>query len=192
MQYVTRPSANLMFSAASLARSACEFANRAWWLGDPDITVEQRIARGIAVVENAVKEEAALLEPTTLANLQDLKQKLDDWRQVRGFQETARLPTPTALFKLACPNGGGEDYKRLCNATHGSFLTVVMGHHAATTGTVEGRADAWWRALAACRYGLHAAARIIKLQRNEPPQNFQYASTLGQHYMDLCHQWEEA
>jgi hypothetical protein len=192
MQYVTTPRANLVFSSAALARSACEFANRAWWLADPDISVEQRIARGIAVMKNTVDEEAAVLEPTTLADLQDLVRRLDEWRQLLSFTETARLPRPTALFSLASPDSGDHDYKRLCNATHGSFLTVLMGHQAAITGAVEREVDAWWRVLTACRYGLQAAVRLTNLQGNEPPQSLQNASMLGQQYMNRCRQWEDA
>jgi hypothetical protein len=142
-------------------------------------------------MKNTVDEEAAVLEPTTLADLQDLVRRLDEWRQLLSFTETARLPKPTALFILASPDSGDHDYKRLCNATHGSFLTVLMGHQAAITGAVEREVDAWWRVLTACRYGLQAAVRLTDLQGNEP-QSLQNASLLGQQYMNRCRQWEDA
>src|SRR5689334_10076478 len=41
MQYVTAPAANLRFSSASLARSACELANRTWWVASTGLTYEE-------------------------------------------------------------------------------------------------------------------------------------------------------
>jgi hypothetical protein len=192
MQYVTDPSTNLIFSSSSLARSACEFANRASWLADPDITDEQRIARGIAVLRKAINEESPLLEPDTLAAFRDIERGIDRWRQASGFTEKAAVPNATQLFKVVNTGAGDEDYRRLSHATHGSFLTVVAGHHAATAGTTEGKLGAWWRVLIAWQYGLEAAIRITNLQQNEPPKSLQYASTLGLHYWEMCLQWEDA
>jgi hypothetical protein len=192
MQYVTDPRANLIFSSSSLARSACEFANLASWLADPAITEEQRVARGIAVLRKAINEESSILEPATLTAFREVERGIDRWRQASGFTEKAPLPNATQLFKIVNPDAGDEDYRRLSHATHGSFLTVVAGHHAATTGTAEGKLGAWWRVLIACQYGLEAAIRITNLQQNEPPKSLQYASTLGQHYWEMCLQWEDA
>jgi hypothetical protein len=161
-------------------------------LADPGIAIERRIARGIAVVKNTVDEEAALLEPATLNDMRNLLKGLDKWRQLRSFTETARLPKPTQLFALACPEGGEHDYKRLCNATHGSLITVITGHLAATMDAVERKAEAWWMVLTACRYGLQAAMRITDMQRNEPPQSVQYAAMAHSHYFDSCRKWEHA
>jgi hypothetical protein len=192
IQYVVSPRANLMFSPSALARSACEFANRASWLADPDITEERRIARGITVLKTAVNEERSLLEPAALAAFRDLERGIDRWRQASSFAEKARLPDVTRLFELVNPEVGDEDFRRLSRATHGSFLTVVAGHHAATTGTAEGKLGAWWRVLIAGRYGLEAAIRITNLQRNEPPKRLRDAVRLGERYWDMCRQWEDA
>jgi hypothetical protein len=193
MQYVTHPSANLSFSSSALARSACEFANRASWLADPNITEEQRIARGVALLRKATKEETSFLELALLAALRKREEELDRWRKASGFTEKVRrVPDATRLFQLVNPGAGDADYRRLSHATHGSFLTVVAGHHAALAGTTEGKLGAWWRVLIACQYGLEAAIRITNLQQNEPPESFQYACVLGQHYWDMCLQWEDA
>jgi hypothetical protein len=192
MQYVVSPRANLIFSPSSLARSACEFANRASWLADPAITEEQRIARSIAMLRKAVNAERSLLEPAALAAFKVIESDIDRWRQARGFTEKASPPRATQLFQLINPDVGDEHYGRLSSATHGSFLTVVAGHHTATIGTAEGKLGAWWRVLMAWRYGLEAAIRITNLQRNEPSKGLRDAVTLGERYWDICRQWEDA
>jgi hypothetical protein len=192
MQYVADPSTNLIFSSSSLARSACEFANRASWLADPDITEEQRIARGIAVLRKAINDESSLLEPAALTGFRDIERRIDRWRQASGFTEKAAVPNATQMFKVANPGTGDADYRRLSHATHGSFFTLVAGHHAAMAGTAEGKLGAWWRVLIACQYGLEAVIRITNLQQNEPPESFQHTMTLVLHYWDMCLQWEDA
>jgi hypothetical protein len=144
MQYVTAPSTNLRFSSASLARSACELANRTWWVASADLTYEQRIARAVGVLENTIDEEAALFEGQSLSGLREMKSRLDQWREAVGLPDVAPLPRPTKLFKLVRPTGGAEDYKRLCNVTHGSLLTVLEGSHV-TIGEDRGPMNAWWR-----------------------------------------------
>jgi hypothetical protein len=144
------------------------------------------------MLRTAVNKERSLLEPQALAAFKVIESDIDRWRQASGLTEKARLSNATQLFKLINPDVGDEHYGRLSSATHGSLLTVVAGHQAATIGTAEGKLGAWWRVLMAWRYGLEAAIRITKLQRNEPPKSLRDAVTLGERYWDMCRQWEDA
>lgn len=63
LQYVTVPEPNLNLSSSSLARSACEYANKATWISEGGVAIKQRICRGVAIVKESLREEAWLLDP---------------------------------------------------------------------------------------------------------------------------------
>lgn len=190
MQYVTAPAANLRFSSASLARSASELANRAWWVASTGLTYEQRIARAIGVLENTIDEEAALFEGESLSGLRGLKTKLDQWRSDVGLSDVASLPRPTKLFKLVRPVGGADDYKRLCNVTHGSLLTVLECNRL-MDGMDYGSANAWWRVLTACGYGLSAAHRLAELRGTTDLESLRNASAVVGYFSMDYEQWAD-
>jgi hypothetical protein len=192
MQYVTSRNANLTFSSASLARSACEFANRASWLADSNASDEQRIARAIGVMDNTLKEEKALLLPDVLADLEQMARDVQTWRTTVGFAAKASLPTATALYEHVDPQNGRATYKRLSNAAHGSFFTLLAGHHAAVDGSPYGLSEAWWRALIATCYGITAAERLIVLYANEPPQELLQFWEFWNQCRQVASDWEEA
>ncbi|MEU4604882.1 hypothetical protein AB0F43_18025 [Kribbella sp. NPDC023972] len=106
-----------------------------------------------------------------------------------GLVDKAALPRPTKLFKLIKPTSGAEDYKRLCNVTHGSLLTILEGNQAALNGSDHGPISAWWRVLTASTYGLEAAHRLAELRGTSGLESLQRASMIVQHYVDLYDRW---
>ena len=185
LQYVIDPKTNLYFSSASLARSACEFANRGSWMAQPDISDEQRIARAIAIWQNTLQEERGVLEPEALTALQRVNSDIDRWRNERSFRETAGRPDPTRLFELIDPARGKDVYKHLCNATHGSLLALLAGQISAIHRDEEGTSETWWRVLIACQYGLEAARRVNLLLGVQPPAGLVYCWELTEHFLAI-------
>lgn len=190
LQYVAAPSTGLQISSAALARSACEHATRAWWLADPAATVEQRIARAIAVLRDTLPREADALEPTVVAGLRGLLHEVNKWHGVQGFREKIKLPGAKNLFVLMNGQKGAAHYLRLSNAVHGSFITLAIRYNAAISDSDEAKSETWYRILTACLYGLQAADRLTELQGRPQPLALDQCMQAWNHFMTLWFQWE--
>jgi hypothetical protein len=64
---VSRESYNLALSSAAVARSACEYAGIGWWLAEPGIPIESRIARTARLVITTHNEGKSLLDSSEIA-----------------------------------------------------------------------------------------------------------------------------
>lgn len=96
----TDPAHDLGFSSASLARSACEYADRCWWLADPAIDVRERIARVLAVWRNTLAEERRALPPESMNELEAVSRPLMEWaRAIDPPLPKRKVPSPSDLFK---------------------------------------------------------------------------------------------
>src|SRR5215211_1436228 len=65
---VSRESYNLALSSAAVARSACEYAGIGWWLAEPGILIESRIARTARLVITTHNGERASWTRPSLLN----------------------------------------------------------------------------------------------------------------------------
>jgi hypothetical protein len=59
---VSRESYDLALSSAAVARSACEYAGIGWWLAEPGIPINSRIARTARLVITTHNEGKSLLD----------------------------------------------------------------------------------------------------------------------------------
>jgi hypothetical protein len=77
---VSRESYNLALSSAAVARSACEYAGIGWWLAEPGIEIESRIARTARLVITTHNEGKGLLDSSELAQYEADSVVLVSWR----------------------------------------------------------------------------------------------------------------
>jgi hypothetical protein len=89
----------------------------------------------------------------------------------------------TALFRAVQPVNGATDYKYLCNAAHGSLLTVMLGRMTMAAQLPDRMADTWWKVLTVCGYELNAAYQVSELHGVAPSANLETAGELVSHHM---------
>lgn len=189
LHLVSDPQWDLGFSSGTLARSACEYANRCWWLADPEIAVEKRVARALAVWQNTVSEERQLMDGGNLGVISDLGERINEWKRGHAFGIIDPLPGPTRLFELMYGQEGVRQYKRLCNSSHGSLLTVLRDYHAITCRPQDAAVDVWWRVLIATRHALNAATRVSDLRGGAAPESLRDVFALRQYYSHWFDAW---
>jgi hypothetical protein len=160
---VSRGSYNLALSSAAVARSACEYAGKAWWLAEPGIPIDSRIARTARLVITTYNEGKSLLDSSELAQYEADSRVLVNWAQTK-LAAKERLPGPTERFRMMNPAHGQKHYSRLSMLAHGDLRLVGQIVNLKVTGQNEQAEEPWWRILLACSHGLSLAQRISELR----------------------------
>src|SRR5215216_4343270 len=117
---VSRGSYNLSLSSAAVARSACEYAGIGWWLAEPGIPIDSRIARTAHLAIITHNTGKSLLDSSEIAQYEDDSAVLVDWAQ-RNLSPKERLPGRTERFKMMHPDHGRKHYSRLSMLAHGDL-----------------------------------------------------------------------
>jgi hypothetical protein len=160
---VSRESYNLALSSAAVARSACEFAGIGWWLAEPGIPIDSRIARTARLVITNYNEGKSLLDSSDLAQYEADSSRLVNWAQ-RNLLAKEKLPGPTERLRMMNPAHGQKHYARLSMLAHGNLGLVGQIVHLKVTGQNEQEEEPWWRILLACSHGLSLAQRLTQLK----------------------------
>jgi ketosteroid isomerase-like protein len=169
MGEVSRESYNLALSSAAVARSACEYAGIGWWLAEPGIEIESRIARTARLVITTHNEGKSLLDSSELAQYEADSAVLVSWAQ-RNLSAREKLSGPTDRFKMMYPAHGQKHYSRLSMLAHGDLSLVGQIVSLKVTGQDERAEEPWWRILLACSHGLSLAQRISELRGRSSEQ----------------------
>jgi hypothetical protein len=166
---VSRESYNLALSSAAVARSACEYAGIGWWLAEPGIAIESRVARTARLVITTHNEGKSLLDSSELAQYEADSAVLVSWAQ-RNLSAREKLPGPTERFKMMHPAHGQKHYSRLSMLAHGDLSLVGQIVSLKVAGQNEQAEEPWWRILLACSHGLGLAQRISELRGRSSEQ----------------------
>jgi hypothetical protein len=180
---VSRGSYNLALSSAAVARSACEYAGIGWWLAEPGISVDSRIARTARLVINTYNEGKGILDPTDRDQYEVDNAVAVSWAQ-RKLSANERAPGPTERFKMMNPAHGQKHYSRLSMLAHGDLRLMGQFVSLKVAGQKEQLEEPWWRILLACSHGLSLAQRLSEL-RDRPSQYLPGLHELHSHYDDL-------
>jgi hypothetical protein len=94
----------LALSSAAVARSACEYAGIGWWLAEPGVAIESRIARTARLVITTHNEGKSLLDSSELAQYEADSAVLVSWAQ-RNLSAREKLPGANRTFQddASCP-----------------------------------------------------------------------------------------
>lgn len=180
---VSRESYNLAFSSAAVARSACEYAGIAWWLAEPGIPVDTRIARTARLVVTPHNEGKSLLDSSEIVPYEADSAALVNWAQ-RNLSTKERLPRPTERFKMMHLAHGQKHYSRLSMLAHGDLSLVGQIVNLKVAGQNEPVEEPWWRILLASSHGLSLAQRISEL-RDRPSEHLPGLLELHAYYDGL-------
>jgi hypothetical protein len=180
---VSRESYNLALSSAAAARSACEYAGKGWWLAEPGIPIESRIARTARLVITTHNEGKSLLDSSEIAQYEADSAVLVNWAQ-RNLSVKERLPGPTERFKMMHPAHGQKHYSRLSMLAHGDLRLVGQIVSLKVAGQNEQMEEPWWRILLASSHGLSLAQRISEL-RDRHSEHLPQLQQLHAHYDGL-------
>lgn len=163
--YTISPQTHLTFSPAVLARSACEYANRVWWLAGPELDVPGRVARAAAVMHKSIDEQRSVLRQERIDELRRLEAKLaaSAFRE-DGQTANAKLPDTTSLFVLVAPDAGRQEYAWLSRQAHGNLIDAMLGYQAAVDNEHDLTARAWCAMVITGRHALKAATRVHDLR----------------------------
>jgi hypothetical protein len=180
---VSRESYDLALSSAAVARSACEYAGIGWWLAEPGIPVDSRIARTARLVITTHNEGKRLLDSSELAQYEADSEVLVNWAQ-RNLSAREKLPGPTERFKIMYPAHGQKHYSRLSMLAHGDLRLVSQIVSLKLAGQKEQAEEPWWRILLACYQGLSLAQRMSEL-RDRPSEHLPALQQLHAQYDSL-------
>lgn len=152
---VLRQKLDLAYSTGSMARSACEYAAKGWWLLEPGTNVSEQASRMIAVLRAGVRDEERLTGVSP-----DLV-KVE--AACNGLAEGARLdakkgipPTQQLLTRMA-PGDGERHWRHLCATVHGGVFAMLRIHHSVMQGHLSREYEEWFRVIVGCGYGLQCA-----------------------------------
>lgn len=181
---VSRGSYNLALSSAAVARSACEYAGIGWWLAEPGIPINSRIARTASLVINTHNTgKSLLLDSSELAQYEADREVLIHWAQ-RNLSRKEKLPEATERFRMMNPDHGQKHYARLSMLAHGDLTLVAQIVTLNISGQNEQVEEPWWRILLACFHSLSFAQRISEL-RDRPSEHLSDLIKLHAYYDGL-------
>jgi hypothetical protein len=180
---VSRGSYNLALSSAAVARSACEYAGIGWWLAEPGIPIDGRIARTARLVISTYNEGKSLLDSSELAQYEADNTAWVNWAQ-RNLSAKEKLPGPTKRFRMMNPTHGKQHYSRLSMLAHGDLRLMGQFVNLKVAGQNEQLEEPWWRILLACSHGLSLAQRLSEL-RDRPSQYLPGLQELHAYYDSL-------
>lgn len=160
-----------VWSAAELARAAAEAASFAIWLG-ADLAPPERLQRLLALMAVSAAEEQGLKRLLGLSSVPPgITQGTLAWGERRRLRR-APFPNKTELLRLANPNTGRQDYKRLSAMAHGSvfaligtWVEVVEAQESGNFASVQ--AHTWTMCLSAAYYTLTACVQRRALKGRE-------------------------
>lgn len=177
---LSREQHDLALSSATVARSACEYAGIGYWLAEPDISVDRRIARTAHLVDRASREARGLLDGRDLTQYEVDHALLLGWAR-RQLSTMEKLPKPTERFKALNPERGRKHYTWLSMLAHGNLATTGQIVNDKVTGQSENVDEQLQRILLACSHGLGLAARIGTL-RDRPSEYLPGPQNVHAHY----------
>lgn len=180
---VSRGSYNLALSSAAVARAACEYAGIGWWLAEPGIPINSRLARTASLVITTYNEGKSTLDSSERDQYEADNSVGVRWAQ-RNLSAREKLPGPTDRFKMMNPAHGQKHYSRLSMLAHGDLRLMGQSVSLKVAGQNEELEEPWWRILLACSHGLSLAQRISEL-RNRPSQYLPGLQELHAYYDDL-------
>jgi hypothetical protein len=183
MGEVSRESYNLALSSAAVARSACEYAGIGWWLAEPGISIDCRIARTAHLAITTHNTGKSLLDSSEIAQYEADSAVLVDWAH-RNLSRKERLPGPAERFKMMHPAHGQKHYSRLSMLAHGDLRLVSQIVSLKVAGQNEQVEEPWWRILLACSQGLSLAQSISEL-RDRPLEYLPQLQQLHAYYDSL-------
>jgi len=158
---------NLVFSSAALARSACEYAGIGWWLAEPGVPVQIRVARTAWLVDKSFREAKALPVPDEFQDFEARNTILLTWAR-KNTSAKEKLPGPTARFEAMNPYHGKANYAYYSMLAHGNLITTGNLINGQLTDRTQQIPDFWWRIVLACAQALNLATRISDLRDRKP------------------------
>jgi hypothetical protein len=166
----SRRAHNLAFSSAAVARSACEYAGLGWWLAEPGVSVEARIARTARLVDTSLREAKGLLDSSELSRFEADNHLVLKWA-AENVSRRVTVPNRTARFEAMNPDHGKWIYVYFSLLAHGDLVTtgrtVTMMQR---TAIGEHEQEQVWRLLLATAQVLNLATRLSDLRGRHPQQ----------------------
>lgn len=153
---------DLLFSSASLARSACEYAALTWHLSDPDIAGTQRIALAMAAVRGDLNHPQHA--GTYGVDGDGLIERMERWVARQSFKIPKGLDKAGPLQERMFPGIGNEQYRELSSRAHPRATVMLVGVSGMQTSPDEMRFAAWRDAVTAASRGLRAVERVAALR----------------------------
>jgi hypothetical protein len=160
---VARNEHNLAFSSAAVARSACEYASIGWWLADPGISVDDRIARTARVAYDSIQAGKSLRNREERREYEAQNAPILDWAQ-KNLSGKHRFPDATHRFQAMNPTYGRHDYHQYSSVAHGDLAITAKLVREKEGDLAEDPTEPLWRILAACQYSLQLATRVSELR----------------------------
>ncbi len=180
---MSREHYNLVFSSAALARSACEYAGIGWWLAEPGVSINTRIARTAWLVGKSLREARTLLLPEEFRAFESDNAKLLQWAEA-NTSTREKLPSPAARFQAMNPEHGKANYAYYSMLAHGDLSTTGRLVQRQLADRSQHLQDFWWRIVLACAQALNFATRISDLRDRNPDELFRVYA-LQQNYSRL-------
>jgi hypothetical protein len=173
----TKSTHNLAFSSAATARSATEYASIGWWLADPGLTAEQRIARSAGVTFESIKNGLKSRNAEQRTEYSEEMKPLLGWIEKSSLGKKHYLPDETKRLQQMSREYGDKDYHNYSLVAHGDLaLTAKLIKEKKQEGAEDIR-EPLWRLLAASEYGLKLAFRVSELRSRNVGSLIDIAST---------------
>jgi hypothetical protein len=180
---IARREHNLAFSSAALARTTCEYAGIAWWLAEPGVPVDVRIARTADLVDKSRLAARTFLDAQPFSEYERDRSLLLDWAS-RHRSSREKLPSPTARFVEMNPQHGKRNYAYYSLLAHGDLFITAQIIDMQLAGRPEQAVESWWRILLASAQALNLATRLSDL-RDRRPDDLVNVYDQHQEYSDL-------
>jgi hypothetical protein len=158
---------NLAFSSGAVARAACEYAGLGWWLAEPGISVEARIARTARLVNKSLAEARGLLDSAEQSRFQTENHVLLTWAG-KNLSRRETVPGPTDRFVAMNPDHGKRSYAYFSLLAHGDLISTVRIVAMQQASNGEPEEDQVWRLMLACAHVLNLATRLSDLRDRRP------------------------
>jgi hypothetical protein len=181
---------DLAYSSGALARSATEYVAKAWWLTDPALTVEQRVARAVAALRQAVRDED-LLAPEDAETRQEWVSRLESWASRQTFPIKKGIPKASDLVEGMSPELGRPHYRILSGPVHGGVVSLMRTYESVMGSPEDRRAEDWFRVLLTTERGLMAAQRTAELRGGTFVQ-LQDMALVHRDLAEQCEAWRRA
>ena len=163
---VTRDEHNLAFSSAAVARSAGEYASIGWWLADPSLSANDRIARSARVAFESIQKGKKLRSREDRQQYELDTKKLFRWAE-RNQSGKQRLPDAAHRFEKMNAKYGKRDYAAYSAIAHGDLAITAKLVQEKRGELDSDKAEPLWRLLAACEYSLKLARQVSQLRGRE-------------------------
>jgi hypothetical protein len=158
---VLRQELDLAYSTGSMARSACEYAAKGWWLLEPGIDEKEQVCRMLGTLRAAVGDEERLEGAS--AELDDVKHACDELERASSLSGKRGMPPTQQLLERMAPGDGQRHWRHLCATVHGGVFSMLRVHQSVMQEHPIRQYEEWFRVIVAGGYGLQAAVNRAQL-----------------------------